>query len=197
MSTTSYNRLRAGIIQDTHTISAPVVPVAIDLANTPRRTGAGSAPVANMRTAPDLIGDGGGDVIKSAQASMQAKLNRKAQKQKEQQDRESFADRVHRYAFNEPDLQARDAQADPQRHARATLAAFSDLAEQTSAQGSQRHGVGFPSNSKYNGAGSAATSTADSRWANGPLGGFGQPAGSPFGVTPSTFDGVGGAFSGV
>ena len=44
MSYSSYSRLRAGIFEPSHTISQPVVPQAIDLANTPRKKGSAAAP---------------------------------------------------------------------------------------------------------------------------------------------------------
>ena len=186
MSYTSYNRIRSGIESPTHTISQPVVPVAIDLAETPRRRSGGQAPVAGIasRGGPLAgIGSFTNDLIASAQRGKKPGKDGNAI--------DNGMEKVRAYAFG-PDEDA------SQQHRNATIRQFTDLAEQTSAQGSQRHGVGFPSGSKYNGAGSAATSTADTRWSGGPLGSYGEPSGSPFGVTPSTFDGVGGgAFSGI
>lgn len=187
MSTTSYNRLRAGIIQDTHTISAPVVPVAIDLAHTPRKRSGGPAPVAgNASRGGPLAGIGSftNDLIASAQRG------KKPGDGKAGQSIDQADAKIREWAFNEPDAS--------QQHRNATLQQYTDAAEATAAQrGSQRHGIDL-TGTKYSPTNTnVATSTADTRWAKGPLGSFGEPAGSPYGVTPATFGTAGGDFSGV
>jgi hypothetical protein len=190
----SYDRiLGAGIESPTHTISQPVVPTAIDLRSLRgQKPGRVAQPAA--RGARGLLPSGGmiSAVIANAKGQGNAREPGKAG-----QVIDTGLEKVRDYAFG-------DEPADPliadqrEAHRNATINAYTAAAEQTARQGSQRHGVAFPEGSKYNGAGETVTSTADTRWSGGPLGSYGgEPTGSPFGQTPGTFNGVGGAFSGV
>jgi len=177
MGYTSYNRIRAGIEAPNFSISRPVVSQAIGLGDIPRGRGGGSTPVAG--NASSLGGPLAGsaaftnDLIASAQRA-----------KKPSQEPGKLGERI-----DAVDQKVRDWAFGPEDAVATHIAA----AESTAAQPSGRHAFVNPRT------GEAVTATRNSRSypqypdADGPLG----SAGSPFGVTPSTFDGVGGAFSGV
>jgi hypothetical protein len=164
MSYTSYNRLRAGIESPTHTISAPVAPQAVDLRMFQgKKRGAGAAMPGNGPTGAGLAGDAVGDVLGAAQQQIkQNQANRQARLQAQHDGME----------------QSRQA------HQQATLDSLTDQANRTAAEPATRICHQTPD-------GRVAMSTRDTRdiktTADGPLGSFGEPAGSPFGITPSMF----------
>jgi hypothetical protein len=171
MSYTSYNRLRAGIESPTHTISAPVAPQAVDLRMFQgKKRGAGPAMPGNGPTGAGLAGAAVGDVLGAAQQQIKQNRAKRQAKLKAQHD---------------------GMEQSRQAHQQSTLDSLTDQANRTAAEPAARMGHQTPD-------GRVAMSTRDTRgMADGPLGSFGEPAGSPFGVTPSTLDTIGGAFSGA
>jgi hypothetical protein len=157
MSYSSYSRVRAGIEEPTHTISARVVSQTIDLRGMKRGSSGGIA-VPMARGAAPLSNLGADTAAIIAAAKGPRKQGQQAKRQQ----------------------QANDAEAARQQHQQATLDSYTQAAEDQAAQGSQRHGVYLTDSDQV------ATSSADTRGANGPLGLFAEPA-----VVPTPFVGGG------
>ena len=160
MSTnTSAGRVFYGIQSDNYGISRPAVSESIDLRNL-SRPGRGQA------LAGGESGLAGGPLAGLSEMTDKVIANAK-KKQKPQ---------------GQQNNQQHPAEQSRQAHQQATLDSLTDQANRTAAEPAARMGVQHPD-------GRVSMATRDTRdiktTADGPLGSFGEPAGSPFGVTPS------------